>query len=102
MKVMRRWWIKLPLLVFFPSIRHGLAIIVPLTDEHQELCQYWPTYSQTVNLVFIKHTSTLIYMFNMLHIMYIYICIYIYIYYTHIYISQSKCTDKTHKTTETD
>ena len=60
------------LLVFFPSIQYGLVIILWLTDESQELdlskvidviC-----YSQTINLAFIDHTSILIYMFDLLHI----------------------------------
>ena len=60
------------LLVFFPSIQYGLVIILWLTDESQELglskvidviC-----YSQTTNLAFIDHTSILIYMFDLLHI----------------------------------
>ena len=60
------------LVVFFPSTQYGLVIILWLTDESQELglskvidvnC-----YSQTINLAFIGHTSILIYMFNLLHI----------------------------------
>ena len=39
MKMIRRRWRKLPLLVFFHSIQHVLAIIGQLTDERQELRQ---------------------------------------------------------------
>ena len=90
-----RWrcWRKLFLLVFFPSILYGLAMIVWLTDKMQ--VKYYNViakvtdlirWSQTVILAFIEHTHILIY--SCLYIIY---CItflplfmYHYFYYVHL------------------